>query len=141
MVFAHLFVLTVIVIAVLRGLHPNQLSCFTKVISKETITGARHFRVFRFKIGGLRARPLETGKAGDFGLVVIKASEVTDFSDALTYLERQRGKLDPETLVIMNLSGRGDKDMDEFILRRDEQNKDSTAEVDAPAGPPNGLFC
>ncbi|MBU8871867.1 MAG: tryptophan synthase subunit beta [Gemmatimonadales bacterium] len=62
-------------------------------------------------------------------------------SHALAYLERLRGKLDPDTLVILNLSGRGDKDMDEFILRRGEQNGDENGGGDGQTGPANGLFC
>ncbi len=49
---------------------------------------------------------------------------------ALAYLERLRGTLAKETLIILNLSGRGDKDMDEFLRRRGQKP--------APAG---GLFC
>jgi tryptophan synthase beta chain len=56
---------------------------------------------------------------------------------ALAYLERLKGTLSPETLIMANLSGRGDKDMDEFIIRRSQH--------DAGGGPkdsPNGsLFC
>lgn len=37
---------------------------------------------------------------------------------ALAYLERLKGRLSPETLIIVNLSGRGDKDMDEFMRHR-----------------------
>ena len=57
------------------------------------------------------------------------------------YLEHLRGTLDPETLVILNLSGRGDKDMDEFNIRFDEQNGDSTGDGGAFGTPTNGLFC
>ena len=57
---------------------------------------------------------------------------------ALAYLERLRGTLDPGTLVILNLSGRGDKDMDEFTLRLTEQDRDSAG---SGRGPATGLFC
>ena len=57
---------------------------------------------------------------------------------ALAYLEQLRGELDPETLVIVNLSGRGDKDMDEFMLRLAEQDGESTG---GARGPVTGLFC
>jgi tryptophan synthase beta chain len=60
---------------------------------------------------------------------------------ALAYTERLRGKLFPEALVIVNLSGRGDKDMDEFILKRDLPNGDSIGGGDDPTAPTNGLFC
>ncbi|MFP4622694.1 MAG: tryptophan synthase subunit beta [Gemmatimonadota bacterium] len=39
-------------------------------------------------------------------------------SHALAYLERIRDDVDPDTLVIVNLSGRGDKDLDEYFDRR-----------------------
>ncbi|MFO7652999.1 MAG: tryptophan synthase subunit beta [Candidatus Krumholzibacteriia bacterium] len=39
-------------------------------------------------------------------------------SHALAYLERLRGNLRPDTLVIVNLSGRGDKDLEEYQLRK-----------------------
>lgn len=59
---------------------------------------------------------------------------------ALGYLERIRGKLDPETLVLVNLSGRGDKDMEEFTRRRLEGTVN--AESDTPmAQVTKGLFC
>jgi len=51
-------------------------------------------------------------------------------SHALAYLERLRGVLDPGTTIVLNLSGRGDKDLDEYLLRRGERG-----------GPPTGLFC
>ena len=41
-------------------------------------------------------------------------------SHALAYLERLRGEFDADTLVIVNLSGRGDKDLDEYLLRKGE---------------------
>ena len=40
---------------------------------------------------------------------IIPALESTH---ALAYLVSQKGKLDPETTVVINLSGRGDKDVD-----------------------------
>ena len=49
---------------------------------------------------------------------------------ALAYLERLRGTFSQETMILLNLSGRGDKDMDEFLRRRGQKS--------APAG---GLFC
>lgn len=59
---------------------------------------------------------------------------------ALGYLERIKGQLDPESLVLVNLSGRGDKDMEEFTRRRLE----GTAMAES-AGPvaqvTKGLFC
>lgn len=39
-------------------------------------------------------------------------------SHALAYLERMRGRFNPETIVIANLSGRGDKDLEEHHRRR-----------------------
>jgi tryptophan synthase beta chain len=39
-------------------------------------------------------------------------------SHALAGLERIRERLRPESLVIVNLSGRGDKDLDEYLRRR-----------------------
>ena len=39
-------------------------------------------------------------------------------SHALAGLERIRERLRPETVVIVNLSGRGDKDLDEYLRRR-----------------------
>ncbi|MBN2170448.1 MAG: tryptophan synthase subunit beta [Candidatus Krumholzibacteriota bacterium] len=51
-------------------------------------------------------------------------------SHALAYLEKLRGVLDPGTVIVLNLSGRGDKDLDEYLLRRGERG-----------GPPTGLFC
>ena len=55
-------------------------------------------------------------------------------SHALAYLERLRGTLPADHLVIVNLSGRGDKDMDELIRRRNQALGDE-------AGPPARLFC
>ncbi len=40
-------------------------------------------------------------------------------SHALAHLEHLRGTVSPETLVVVNLSGRGDKDLDEYFRRRD----------------------
>ena len=54
---------------------------------------------------------------------------------ALAYLEKLRGKLGSDDLVLVNLSGRGDKDMDEFVRR---------GGGDTVAGGPAGgqqLFC
>ncbi len=56
---------------------------------------------------------------------------------ALAYLERLKGTLKPETLIILNLSGRGDKDLDEFIVRRGRRDAGGGPAV-APSG---GLFC
>jgi tryptophan synthase beta chain len=39
-------------------------------------------------------------------------------SHALAYLEHLRGTVSPGTLVVVNLSGRGDKDLDEYVRRR-----------------------
>jgi len=39
---------------------------------------------------------------------------------ALAWLDAQRGRLDPDALVVVCLSGRGDKDLDEYLLRRGE---------------------
>ncbi|MGD9546115.1 MAG: tryptophan synthase subunit beta [Candidatus Krumholzibacteriia bacterium] len=54
-------------------------------------------------------------------------------SHALAYLEKLRGTLEPDALVIVNLSGRGDKDMDEYVRRSGNP----------PSGQGNGhkLFC
>jgi tryptophan synthase beta chain len=40
-------------------------------------------------------------------------------SHALAYLEHLRGQVDRDLLVVVNLSGRGDKDMDEYFRRRE----------------------
>jgi len=37
---------------------------------------------------------------------------------AVAYLERLRGRLDPDTVIVVCLSGRGDKDLEEYLLRR-----------------------
>ena len=59
---------------------------------------------------------------------------------ALGYLERLKGQVGPDTTVLVNLSGRGDKDMEEFTRRRLE----GTAMAES-AGPvakvTKGLFC
>ncbi len=55
-------------------------------------------------------------------------------SHALAYLERMRGRLRPESLVIVNLSGRGDKDLDEYRVRRAERERPERK------GPFRGLF-
>ncbi len=56
---------------------------------------------------------------------------------ALAHLEKQKGQLPAETLVIVNLSGRGDKDMDEFLRRRSLRD----GEDESAAGAGGGLFC
>ena len=38
---------------------------------------------------------------------------------ALAHLEHLRGTVGADTLVVVNLSGRGDKDLDEYFRRRD----------------------
>jgi tryptophan synthase beta chain len=38
-------------------------------------------------------------------------------SHALVYLEKLRGNVDKDSIVIVNLSGRGDKDLDEYFLK------------------------
>jgi len=58
-------------------------------------------------------------------------------SHALACLEGMKDTLKPETLIILNLSGRGDKDMDEFIIRRGIRDGDDSAQ--APSS--GGLFC
>jgi len=55
-------------------------------------------------------------------------------SHALAYLEREKASLRAEQLIIVNLSGRGDKDMDELIRHRNQALGDE-------AGPPTRLFC
>jgi tryptophan synthase beta chain len=55
-------------------------------------------------------------------------------SHALAYLERLKGKFGDDQLVIVNLSGRGDKDMDELIRQRNQA-------LGNEAGPPTRLFC
>jgi len=61
-------------------------------------------------------------------------------SHALAYLEKLKGSLSADALVIVNLSGRGDKDMDEYIRRRDLENgKDGGG--DGRVAPSVGLFC
>ena len=56
-------------------------------------------------------------------------------SHALAYLERLKGTFKSETLIILNLSGRGDKDMDEFIIRR------ANSETGPSSASSGGLFC
>ena len=46
-------------------------------------------------------------------------------SHALAYLERLRGEVDPGTRIVVNLSGRGDKDLDEYRLRRGRGREES----------------
>jgi tryptophan synthase beta chain len=61
-------------------------------------------------------------------------------SHALAYLERLKGQLGPDTTVLVNLSGRGDKDMDEFTRRRLDGTVN--AETEGPvARVTRGLFC
>ena len=61
-------------------------------------------------------------------------------SHALGYLERLKGELDRDALVLVNLSGRGDKDMEEFTRRRLEGA--AAAESAGPvARVTRGLFC
>ncbi len=61
-------------------------------------------------------------------------------SHALAYLERLKGQLTPDTTVLVNLSGRGDKDMEEFTRRRLEGTVN--AEAESPmAKVTKGLFC
>ena len=55
-------------------------------------------------------------------------------SHALAYLERMKGQFGPDQMVIVNLSGRGDKDMDELIRHRNQA-------LGNEAGPPTRLFC
>ena len=59
---------------------------------------------------------------------------------ALAYLEGKKGQMDPETLIIVNLSGRGDKDMDEFMHRRQLSDQLQARNGDG-GGRPGGLFC
>ena len=63
-------------------------------------------------------------------------------SHALAYLERLKGEFPEDYLVIVNLSGRGDKDMDEFITRRNEVDRTEAngGGIDE-GGPRSGLFC
>jgi tryptophan synthase beta chain len=63
-------------------------------------------------------------------------------SHALGYLERLKGQLPAETMVLVNLSGRGDKDMEEFTRRRLEGTAAATGENGDPvAKVTKGLFC
>jgi tryptophan synthase beta chain len=63
-------------------------------------------------------------------------------SHALAYLARLRGEFPPDHLVIANLSGRGDKDMDEFISRRNGMERDQARKKPSDAGgPSSSLFC
>lgn len=55
-------------------------------------------------------------------------------SHALGYLEREKGNFQKDQLILVNLSGRGDKDMDELIRHRNQA-------LGADAGPPSQLFC
>jgi len=53
-----------------------------------------------------------------------------------------KGEFPEDYLVIVNLSGRGDKDMDEFIIRRNEVDRDEANGGGADeGGPRSGLFC
>ncbi|MCP4293809.1 MAG: tryptophan synthase subunit beta [bacterium] len=54
-------------------------------------------------------------------------------SHALAYLEKLKGTFAEDALIVCNLSGRGDKDMDEFTRRKGLN--------DSPDGPAKGLFC
>ena len=62
-------------------------------------------------------------------------------SHALAYLERLNGRLDRETLVLVNLSGRGDKDMEEFTRRRLEESGNAAEADTEMARVTKGLFC
>jgi tryptophan synthase beta chain len=63
-------------------------------------------------------------------------------SHALAYLERRKGDFPADHLVIVNLSGRGDKDMDEFIARRNEMEQGRAGSGSGEEGGPNpSLFC
>ncbi len=63
-------------------------------------------------------------------------------SHALAYLEREKGNFPEDYLVIVNLSGRGDKDMDEFITKRNEVDRqEANGGADPEDGPRSGLFC
>jgi tryptophan synthase beta chain len=42
-------------------------------------------------------------------------------SHALAYLDRNKGSFDSDMMIVINLSGRGDKDVDEYILRTTEE--------------------
>jgi len=55
-------------------------------------------------------------------------------SHALAWLETRKGEYSSGELIIVNLSGRGDKDMDELIRRRNQALGDEV-------GPPARLFC
>lgn len=55
-------------------------------------------------------------------------------SHALAYLEREKDDLASDQLIIVNLSGRGDKDMDELIRHRNRA-------LGQEGGPPTRLFC
>jgi tryptophan synthase beta chain len=61
-------------------------------------------------------------------------------SHALAYLEQLKGSLPADALVIVNLSGRGDKDMDEYIRRRDLLHGGDSGGGGRMA-PSGGLFC
>lgn len=61
-------------------------------------------------------------------------------SHALAYLERLKGTLGPDQMVLVNLSGRGDKDMEEFTRRRLEGTVNAEAE-NPVAKVTKGLFC
>ncbi len=58
-------------------------------------------------------------------------------SHALAYLERLRGDVDQGMLIVVNLSGRGDKDLDEYGLRRGLTGRNGH---DDRQGPGNRLF-
>jgi tryptophan synthase beta chain len=61
-------------------------------------------------------------------------------SHALAYLERLMGTFPDHFLVVVNLSGRGDKDMDEFIGRRNGIERAESGRGERPDRGP-GLFC
>ncbi len=62
-------------------------------------------------------------------------------SHALAYLERLKGQLDADTMVLVNLSGRGDKDMEEFTRRRLEGTTGAAEADNDVARVTKGLFC
>ena len=63
-------------------------------------------------------------------------------SHALAYLERRKGDFPENFLIIVNLSGRGDKDMDEFVsLRNEMERNQASTKANDEGGPSPSLFC
>jgi tryptophan synthase beta chain len=58
---------------------------------------------------------------------------------AIAWLDRKRGQLAPETLVIVCLSGRGDKDLEEVLRRRELSGGGASRRAAVEGGPVDGV--